>query len=497
MPDVDILIVGAGISGIGAAIECLRRGHDSFQVLEAASDLGGTWRDNTYPGVAVDIPSVSYSFRFETDYPWSREFAPGAEVQRYLRHCAQKYGVTSHIRFRSRVVRAHFEQATDTWTAHLDDGTTVTARYVIAATGLFTHPIRPNITGLDTFSGPVMHSASWNHDRDLTHTRVAVIGTGASAVQIVPAIEATVAQLYVFQRTPIWISPKFDRPLPTSSPWSPRRIAVVRQVLRAASEFGIACLTFATVNYRRFPYVAHALQRALRGHMRRQLNDPVTAAHLVPTYGLGCKRPTISNDYLPAFNRDNVHLVTAPIACIDRRGVVTADQTRFDVDIIVLATGFQTTGPGTGPAFDVVGREGTELGQVWATHRRQAYAGVSVPGFPNFFLTAGPYAGGFNWFTMLEANLTHVFACLAEADRRHATRVEVKPDAHVRYMRKMWQRADGTVFKAGSCAGAHSYYIDRHGDASLPLPHTPRWRVLHGWWHHTGDYTFERLGRTA
>lgn len=496
MPDVEILIVGAGISGIGAGIECLRRGYRSFLILEAASDLGGTWRDNTYPGVAVDIPSISYCYAFETNFPWSREFAPGAEIQAYVRHCADTYGVTAHIRCRARVMRATFDQTTDTWATHLDDGTVVTARHLIAATGLFTHPIRPAITGLDAFAGRVMHTSRWDHQHDLTRARVAVVGTGASAVQIVPQLAQHVAQLYVFQRTPIWVSPKFDRPLRPDT-WSLRRFAVVRRALRAVSELGIACLTFAIVNYRRFPFVVHGLQWFLRLQMRRQVTDPETAARLMPAYGLGCKRPTISNDYLPAFNRDNVQLVTRPIARIAPEGIVTDDETRFDVDILVLATGFETTEPGTGPAFDVVGRDGVELGQFWAQHRRQAYAGVSVPGFPNFFLTAGPYSGGFNWFAMLEANLTHIFACLDRARSEGATRVEVTCEAHDRFMRDTWRRAEGTVFKAGACATARSYYLDRHGDASLPLPHTPWWRVMHRRIHGTRGYRFVRAGDAA
>ena len=202
-PDVEVLIIGAGISGIGAGIELLRLGNSSFALLEAASDLGGTWRDNTYPGIAVDIPSTSYCFSFETDYPWSRKFAPGAEIQRYVKHCAEKYGVTRHIRYGSRVLRSEFDNARDTWATHLDNGAVVTSRYLIAATGLFGQPKVPAIQGLETFAGKTVHTARWDHDHDLTLKRVAVIGTGASAVQIVPEIAPMVKQLRVFQRTPI------------------------------------------------------------------------------------------------------------------------------------------------------------------------------------------------------------------------------------------------------------------------------------------------------
>lgn len=491
MTDVEVVIVGAGISGIGAGIELLRRGNTSFALLDAANELGGTWRDNTYPGIAVDLPAVSYCYSFETDYPWSRTFAPGAEVQAYIRHCAEKYGVIGHIRYGSRVLRCQFEPGGDSWVTQLDDGTVVTSRYLIAATGLFGQPRLPAIPGLETFTGKAMHTARWDHNHDLTSRRVAVIGTGASAVQIVPEIAPVVERLQVFQRTPIYISPRMDRPVKPRSRLSLRRFTTVRSLIRLVSEASLEFLTFWLVNYRRLPFVIRLVQRSVRFWMRRQIRDQETAAKLMPGYGLGCKRPTISNRYLSAFNRDNVQLVTQPIERICPEGIVTNDQTVHAVDTIILATGFLTTEQGNAPSFSVVGRDGVELGQFWEEHRLQAYAGVSVPGFPNFFLTTGPYSGGFNWFTTLEGNLAHIMRCLDEARAREATRVEVSRDAHERYMRHMWQRADGTVFKDGSCTTARSYYLDRHGDASLPLPHTPWWRVIRGRWVRTQGYLFE------
>ena len=469
--DVEVLIVGAGISGIGAGIELLRRGNASFALLEAASELGGTWRDNTYPGIVVDIPAVSYCFPFETDYPWSREFAPGAEIQGYVKHCAEKYGVTGHVRYGSRVLGCQFDTARDTWVTQLDDGTVVTSRYLIAATGLPSQPKLPAIRGLETFAGKAMHTARWDHDYDLTLKRVAVIGTGASAVQIVPEIAPLVQQLEVYQRTPIWVAPRPDRPMQPGSRLSLRRFSVIRSLLRLASESSLEFLTFSIVNYRRLPFVVRLVQRSVRFWMRRQVEDPKTAAKLVPRYVVGCKRPTISNRYLPAFNRDNVHLVTQPIERICSEGIVTDDQTLHAVDTIILATGFLTTEQGNAPSFEVVGRDGVELGRFWEEHRLQAYAGVSVPGFPNFFLTAGPYSGGFNWFTALKAHLAHIMGCIDEARAR----------------------GDGTVFKDGSSVSANSYYLDRHGDASLPLPHTPWWRAVRGIWRRTQDYRFEAL----
>ena len=493
-PHCDVLIVGAGISGIGAGIELLRRGNRSFLLVEGAADLGGTWRDNRYPGVAVDIPAVSYCFSFEPDFAWSGTFAAGAEIQAYVRHCAEKYGVARHIRYGSRVRQSHFDAGADTWTTELDDGTALTSRHLIAATGLFGAPKTPEIRGLASFGGRVMHSARWDHAYDLSARRVAVIGTGASAVQIVPEIAPRVARLLVFQRTPIWVAPRWDAPLAPGSPRSLRRLPAVRRALRALSESQLELLTFLIVNYRAARPVVRLVERSVRSWMRRQVRDPATAARLLPDYGLGCKRPATSNAYLAAFNRDDVALVTSPISHVEPRGIVTDDGALHEVDAVVLATGFLTTETGGAPDFRVVGRRGVELGEWWDEHRREAYAGVSVPGFPNFFLTAGPYAGGFNWFAMLEANLAQIAACIDEARARGATRVEVRADAHARYMRHIRRRARGTVFTSGACAGANSYYVDRHGDASLPLPHTPLWRRLRARRVGTRGYDFGAAG---
>jgi cation diffusion facilitator CzcD-associated flavoprotein CzcO len=486
---VEVLIVGAGLSGIGAGIELLRRGVSSFLLVEAAQELGGTWRDNTYPGVAVDIPSVSYCFSFESDFPWSNTFAPGAEIQAYTRHCAEKYGVAGHIRYGARVLRSRFDAGSDMWTTELHDGTTLTSRFLIAATGIFGAPKVPDIPGLRAFAGRTMHTGRWDHGYDLTGKRVAIIGTGASAVQIVPQIATRVSHLSVFQRTPIWVAPRGDSALEPGRP-SLRRLSIARRAMRALSESYLELLTFLIVNYRSVRPVVHVVQGRIRAWMLRQVRDPDTAARLLPTYGLGCKRPAISNTYLAAFNRDNVTLVTRPIAHVQPRGVITDDGVRHEVDAIVLATGFLTHEKGNAPNFRVVGRDGVELSEWWDAHRRQAYAGVSAPGFPNFFLTAGPYSGGFNWFAMLDANLAHIMACIDGVRTRGAAHVEVRPDAHERYMRHVWRRADGTVFKSGACALSNSYYIDRHGDASLPQPHTPWWRVLRGHVVGTRDYHF-------
>jgi cation diffusion facilitator CzcD-associated flavoprotein CzcO len=471
--DVEVLIVGAGISGIGAGIKLLRRGHSSVILLEAEQELGGTWRDNTYPGVAVDIPFSSYCYSFETDYPWSRFFPAGSEIHGYVRHCAEKYGITNHIQYNSKVLRTQFEPGSNTWLTRLSTGAVLKSRYVISATGLLSQPKSAAIPGLDTFAGKTMHSARWDHGHDLVQKRVGVIGTGASAVQIVPEIAGTVSRLTVFQRTPIWVSPRPDCLLNRHLKYWLHHVAVLRYVFRALSESGIQALTFAIVNYRRLPFIVKGIQAGVRVFMRRQLRDPALEAMLIPDYELGCKRPATSNSYLQAFGRENVTLITDAIDRICEKGVITTDGRLHEIDTLILATGFLTTEKGNAPSFEVVGCEGAELGQFWQDNRLQAYAGVAVPGFPNFFLTAGPYSGGFNWFTMLEAHLKHIMRCLDRARAEGVTRIEVKREAHEHYMHRMWKRADGTVFKSGSCESANSYYLDRRGDAALPLPKTP------------------------
>lgn len=488
--DADVIIVGAGISGIGAGIELKRWGQLSFVLLESAQELGGTWRDNTYPGVAVDIPFTSYCYPFETKYPWSRIFPEGSEIQQYIKHCAVKYGIVPHIRFGSDVTSSRFDLGTDTWVTRLACGTVLRSRYLIAATGLLSQPKMPAIRGLNSFNGKAMHSARWDHDYDLAGKRVAIIGTGATAVQIIPEIAGVVAELKVFQRTPIWVGSRPDRAIGKSLQFCLQRIGVLRYLLRALTETGIEVLTFSIVNHKRLPIVVSLIRARVSSFMRGELRDHELESRLIPDYELGCKRPTTSNTYLKTFRRDNVALITDRIKSVCPEGILTENGKLYEIDTLILATGFLTTEKGNAPSFEVVGRDSVELGQFWQDYRLQAYAGVAVPGFPNFFLTAGPYSGGFNWFTALKAHLKHILRCLHRAQIERTTRIEVRRDAHERYMRHMWSRADGTIFKNDACRTARSYYLDRRGDASLPLPTTPWWRVRWNLYTATRGYEF-------
>jgi cation diffusion facilitator CzcD-associated flavoprotein CzcO len=477
--DVETVIVGAGISGIGAAIELSREKLGSYLILEQAEDLGGTWRANTYPGVAVDVPSVSYSFSFENDYPWSRAFAPGAEIQDYLSRVAEKYDVRRHIRFETTVVGTAFDPETNLWTTSLDDGSTLRSRYIIACTGLLSVPKRPDIEGLDCFAGPTMHTAEWDNTVELTGCRVGIIGTGASSVQVVPAIAPEVEHLEVFQRTPIWVGPRQDRALEADP--AKRDLegsSFARRLQRYVLETFFEILSFLMVNYTRTKTLMSRIEATQADYIRKVVDDPALHEKLIPKYGFGCKRPATSNTYLQAFNRMNVDLVTESIERITPEGIRTRDGKQHSFDVLILATGFKTMEPGNGPSFDVHGLDGVELGQWWYANRYQAYAGVAVPGFPNLFLTAGPYSGGLNWYSMLEPHLKLISRCMRQAGFKGSARIEVRKRAHERYMADMRSRSKNAVFSDAACVEARSYYLDHHGDASLALARTPWWRWL-------------------
>ncbi|NUS43847.1 MAG: NAD(P)/FAD-dependent oxidoreductase [Mycobacteriaceae bacterium] len=482
--DREIVIVGAGFSGIGAGIRCKRSGLDDFLIVDAADDVGGTWRDNTYPGVAVDIASSVYSYSFELNPHWSRAYAPGAELKSYADHCVAKYGLAEHLRLRTHVERARFDEERSLWQLTLvdrDAGTRseLTARFLLGATGSFATPRMPDIPGVGAFQGVTMHTAAWDHDVDLRGRRVAVIGTGATAVQVVPAIAPQVRRLTVFQRTPIWIFPKPDRAISEREQRIYRRFPVTQRLMRAL-QFTVTevVMVLCRQYYTRAPWVNHALERLMLRNLERQVPDPSLRAKLRPAYGFWCKRPTYSNEYWPVFNRDNVDLVTDPIDRITPTGVVTADGIAHEVDVLVLATGFRVFQPDSVPGFTVIGRDGVDLGEYWRTQRYQAYLGAAVPKFPNLFLMVGPYAfTGGSWFQQVENQSRHAVRAIAAARRRGADRVEVRQAAHDRYFAQVQRRQRTSVFYNRNCGTANSYFFDHHGDAPFlrPAPAVEAW----------------------
>jgi cation diffusion facilitator CzcD-associated flavoprotein CzcO len=462
---VDVAIVGAGFSGIGVAIALRRAGFEDFLLLEAGDGVGGAWHWNTYPGIGVDIPSFSYQFSYRQRPDWSRVYAPGDELRAYAEDCVEHFGLRPRLRLNTLVTRATWDEGEHVWRLDTEDGRRLAARHVIGATGVFSQPKPPDIEGLDTFAGPVLHTARWDHAVDLAGQRVALIGTGASAVQVVPSIAPEVERLTVFQRTPIWCLPKLDGPIPRG----------VRRTLRAVPGAGWAArgLSQAFVEMT-FPVAAHyasvvPMARWSKGialrHLEDQVTDPETRDKLTPRYDLGCKRPGFSNDYLRAFNRPNVALETAPVEQVAADTVRTAGGARGPFDVLVLATGFKVFEPGNMPPYPVAGAGGQDLAAFWEANRFQAYQGVSVPGFPNLYMILGPYGyNGASYFTLIENQSRHIVRCLKAARRTGATRVEVTREANDRYFAQQLGRRHRQIFFRGSCATANSYYFDAHGD---------------------------------
>jgi cation diffusion facilitator CzcD-associated flavoprotein CzcO len=466
-PDFHTIVVGAGFSGIGTAIGLDKAGLGDYLIIEAGAEPGGTWYWNTYPGIAVDIPSFSYQFSFEQSADWSRTYAPGRELKGYADRCVDKYGLRRKIRFDTVVTGATFDDQSHWWRVDLDTGESLTSRFLVNASGVLTVPNLPDIDGADRFAGITMHTARWDHAQDLADKRVAIIGTGASAVQVIPEIAPIVEKLVVFQRTPIWCLPKLDVALPPALRMAmrmPGGKALARVISQAYVEL---TFTISAQYYTVFP-LARRAEKMGRAHLRRTVRDPEVREKLTPRYAVGCKRPGFHNGYLATYNRDNVELVTEPIAEITRTGVATADGATHEVDVVILATGFKVMDVDSLPTFPVTGAGGRSLAGFWSERRLQSYEGVSVPGFPNFFTVMGPYGYvGSSYFALIETQTHHIVRCLAQATREAATRVEISQEANDRFFAEMMRKRHRQVFWQDSCALANSYYFDQNGDVPL------------------------------
>ena len=359
-PDYQTVIVGAGFSGIGAAIKLDKAGLHDYLVIEAGAEAGGTWYWNTYPGIAVDIPSFSYQFSFEQSPRWSRTYAPGHELKAYADHCVDKYDIRPKIRFDTKVLGADFDDEHDLWRVQLDSGEILTSRFLVNACGVLTTPKLPDIDGVDSFAGLTMHTARWDHRQDLTGKRVAIIGTGASAVQVIPEIAPIVKHLTVFQRTPIWCFPKYDVPLPAAARWA-MRVPGGKAVQRALSQAYVEITFPLAAQYFTVNPLAKRMNEVGKAYLRKQVDDPVVRDQLTPRYAVGCKRPGFHNTYLSTFNRDNVRLVTEPIDKITGSGVATTDGDTHEVDVLILATGFEVLDADDVLTYPVTGRGGRSL----------------------------------------------------------------------------------------------------------------------------------------
>ncbi len=380
------------------------------------------------------------------------------------------------LRLNSRVTEARFDEDASLWRLELEGGEEITARFVVAAQGALSQPQWPDIEGLDSFAGVLMHSARWDHSQSLEGKRVAVIGTGCSAVQIVPTIAPAVEHLTVFQRTPIWCLPKPDRALGARERWVLERVPGAKLATRILSQLFVELNFPLAAHFYGVVPLAHRGEAIGRAVLRKWVNDPEVREKLTPKYGLGCKRPGFSNDYLPTFNRENVFLETTPIERITPAGVRTTSGVEHEVDVLVLATGFKVYEQ----VFPIHGVGGVELSEWWRENRIQAYEGVSVPGFPNYFHIIGPYAfNGASFFLLIETQMRHITRLLGRARAAGASRVEVRPEANERYWQAMLARRHNQIFFRDTCSIANSYYYDEHGDVPFRPATSPEtiWRA--------------------
>lgn len=474
----DAVIVGAGFAGIGAAIQLKRLGIDNIVLLDREDDLGGTWYVNHYPGLAVDVPTTTYSYYFEPNPNWSRLFSTGPEIKRYADDVADKYDVRRHIRFNTVVEGARWDDDAKAWQVSVtSQGTTsetLTARYLITATGFLSQPKLPDIPGIDSFAGKVVHTAEWDDDFDPAGRRIAIIGTGATAVQLIPELAKAAADLTVYQRTPIWVVPKIDLRFGPRTKRLFARVPATQRALRWLTDSIYEWMvTIGVVYYKTFRGRGNISAADLsKLHRFITIRDKDLRRRLTPDYDFGCKRPTFSNGYYRAFTRDNVHLQDVGIDHIQSDGIVARDGTKNRVDTLVLATGFDLW-EANFPAIEVIGRDGRNLGKWWRETRFQAYQGVSMPYFPNYLSLASPYAFlGLNFFNTMEYQMRLMDRLFSEVQRRGASTFEVTEEANSRYLDRMTELLGNSLFTLGNCASARSYYYNPAGEPTLLRPTT-------------------------
>jgi cation diffusion facilitator CzcD-associated flavoprotein CzcO len=460
--DVGTAIIGSGFAGLGMAIALKRRGETDFVVLERADDVGGTWRDNTYPGAACDVQSNLYSFSFAPNPDWGRSYSEQPEIQAYLQATADRFDVRRHCVFGADVASARWDDVAQRWLVSTAAGE-FRARVLVSAAGALADPTYPDIPGLDSFAGTVMHTARWDPTHDLGGERVAVVGTGASAIQVVPAIQPIVESIAVYQRTPAWVVPRTDHPVEPLMRLLYRVVPGLQKGIRAALYLLREFLVIGLAKRRRF---LEPVARLARTHLHRQVRDPRLRAALTPDYTIGCKRILISNDYFPAVSAPNAELVTAGIAEVRPHSIVTRDGVERPTDTIVLATGFHVTDLPI--AKKICGRGGRSLAEVWS-EGMLSNRSSTVAGFPNMFLLVGPNVGvgHTSMVYMIESQVAYVDDALQTMDAEGLAVLETTPQAQEAYRQLIAAKSRGTVWLGGGCA---SWYLDEHGHNTTLWP---------------------------
>ena len=450
-----IAVVGSGFGGLGAAARLRENGITDFVVLERAASVGGTWRDNTYPGCACDVPSHLYSFSFAPNPLWTRSFSRQPEIRAYLEDVVDRYSLRRHLRFETEVTEARWDAARSVWRVRTSRGD-LTADVLISAAGPLADPSLPDVPGLAAFPGEVFHSARWNHDYDLTGKRVAVVGTGASAIQIVPEIQPHVARLTLFQRTPAWVLPRGDRRITAAERWLYRHVPPTQKLARlslyAARESTVGAFV-------KRPALLKSAQRLALYNLNKAIADPELRAKLTPTYTMGCKRILLSNDYYPALARSNVQVVASGLSKVDGSTLISQDGTAHEVDVIILATGFHAVDAPI--AEHVFGIGGTSLAESWQGDMR-ALRGTTVAGFPNLCLVIGPNTGlGHNSMVhIIESQVQYIVDYVKALDHLGAAALDPRPDAQKRWCDEIERRMEPTVWNTGGCV---SWYLNAAG----------------------------------
>jgi cation diffusion facilitator CzcD-associated flavoprotein CzcO len=451
--ETDIAIIGSGFAGLGMAIRLRQAGLTDFVIAEKADSVGGTWRDNHYPGCACDVQSHVYSFSFAPNPNWTRMFARQPEIRAYLEACTQRFGIQRHLRFGHELASATYDETRHRWQLTFANGQQWSARVLISGMGGLSRAAMPDIPGIERFKGKTFHSQHWDHAYSLEGKRVAVIGTGASAIQFVPQIAPRVAHLDLFQRTPPWIMPKADRPVKPLEQWLFKHLPFTQKIMRSALYCMLESRAFGFAIH---PSLMKTAQKVAERHLRRQVPDPQLRATLTPNYTMGCKRILISNDYFPAVSRANVSVTTTGIARIEEDAVVTADGVRHPADCLIFGTGFQVADPF--PPGVVRGRVGVDIVDTWRDGAH-AYLGTTLPGYPNFFMIVGPNTGlGHNSMVfMIESQVEYILRALKTMRDERADAIEVRPQVERSYNEQIQQKLGRAIWSTGGCK---SWYLD-------------------------------------